>query len=320
MTTSGNYGFNLTRDKIIRAAARKVGAITAGETPGSQLTQDFADQLNSMIKMWMSSGIHIWTETEAIMYTQLGQAAYPLGTGSPTAATTINATTTLTTGFLQGTTVIQVASNFQVSNGVTIGVTLDDGTVFYTTVASFSNLTITLAAPTPDSSTFGNFVYVVSSPITRPLRIPAARRWNTLSGIETPMTPLSRIDYFNLPEKNLMGTITQFFYDPRGGANTTGILYLWPTPSGVSNNNVKFTWLRPIQDFTSAADTGDFPQEWINTCVWNLAYNMAPEFGVPSEVYLMLKDQAKETLELAQGFDREPESTYFGVDFTRMGA
>lgn len=319
MTTSGTSIFNYSRDQIIRAALRKVGAIQAGETPGPQLTQDCADQLNSMVKFWMASGIHIWTETEAILYTQVGQAQYPLGINTPTQASTINSTTTLSANVTLGATSIQVQSSFNVSNGIGIGITLNTGAVFWTTVSSFSGLTINLAAPTTDSSTYGNYVYIVSPNIVRPLRVPTARRWNTLSGIETPLIPLSKNDYDALPNKQQTGTVTQWYYNPQGGANNFGLMYLWPTPADVVNNNVKFMFYRPIQDFDNPGDTPDLPQEWINTLVWNLAYEMGPEFGVPQDVYAMIKERAAMTLEECRGWDREPEPTYFGVNFDRMG-
>lgn len=319
MTTSGTSTFNYNRDQIIRASLRKLGAIQAGETPGPQLIQDCADQLNSMVKFWVASGIHIWTETEAILYTQIGQAQYPLGSGTPSQASTINNVTSLIANVSLGATSIQVLSNFNVSNGIGIGVILDSGAVFWTTVSSFSGTTVNLAAATTDSSTAGNLVYVVSPNIVRPLRIPTARRWNTLSQIETPLIPLSKNDYDALPNKNLTGTVTQWHYNPQGGANNFGVLYLWPTPADVVNNNVKFMFYRPIQDFNYASDTPDLPQEWINPLVWNLAYNMAPEFSVPSEVFQMVKEMATTTFAECQGWDREPEPTYFGVDFSRMG-
>ena len=320
MTTSGTSTFNQTRDQIIRAALRKCGAIQAGETPGPQLTQDCADQLNSMVKFWTTSGIHIWTETEAILYTQVGQAQYPLGSGTPSQASTINSVTSLVGNIANGTLVIQVLSNFNVSNGIGIGVVLDSGAVFWTTVASFVGTSITLAAPTTDSSTSGNLVYVVSPNIVRPLRIPTARRWNTLSQIETPLIVMSKNDYDALPNKNLTGTVTQMYYNPQGGANNYGIMYLWPTPADIINNNIKFMFYRPIQDFDNPGDTPDLPQEWINTLVWNLALHMAPEFGVSGEVYSMLKEFALATLEECRSWDKEPESVYFGVNFSRMGS
>jgi hypothetical protein len=46
--------------------------------------------------------------------------------------------------------------------------------------------------------------------------------------------------------------------------------------------------------------------------VWNLAYRMAPEFTIPSKQYEMVKEQAAMTLQNVMGFDREPESYFFG--------
>lgn len=321
MTTSGTYSFNYTRDQIIRAALRKLGAIQAGETPGAQLTTDCADQLNAMVKHWMTSGIHIWTETEAILYTQVGQAAYPLGASVPTSVYTINTTTVTTAELAAGATVIPVASSYLAENGGTVGITLDSGEVQYTTISSFTSTTITIPNPgLEDSAQSAQLVYMVTDGIVRPLRIPAARRWDSLSQIETPLTVLSRLDYQAQPNKNSLGTVSMWFYDPKGGANVNGMLYLWPAPSDTTNNNVKFTWYRPIQDFNTASNTPDLPQEWINCLTWNLALNMAPEFGVSSDVFTIIKSQAESALDDCRGWDREPEPTYFGVDFYRMGS
>lgn len=320
MTTSGVSTFNYSRDQIIRAALRKVGAIQAGEVPNAQLTTDCADQLNSMVKFWETSGIHIWTETEAILYTQVGQAQYPLGIGTPSNASTINNVTSLVGSVASGALTITVLSNFQISNGITIGVVLDNGNVFWTTVASFVGAVVTLAAATIDSATSGNAVYVVSPNIVRPLRIPTARRWNTISQIETPLIPLSKNDYDALPNKNLTGTVTQWYYNQQGGANNFGVMYLWPTPSDTVNNNIKFMFYRPIQDFVNPGDTPDLPPEWINTLVWNLAYEIGPEFGVPDNVWAKIEKRAMATLEECKSWDREDTSVYFGVDFSRMGS
>src|SRR5215472_11234328 len=106
MGTSGTYSFNYNRDQIIASAARKLGAIAAGEALSSGANNDFADQLNIMVKNWDASGIHIWTEEEATLFLQPNQIAYTLGgsttdnaawvpAGSPAAAYTA---TTLTAG------------------------------------------------------------------------------------------------------------------------------------------------------------------------------------------------------------------------------
>lgn len=320
MTTSGTSSFNETRDQIIRAALRKIGAISAGEIPGAQLVKDTSDQLNSMVKSWEGQGIHIWTETEAILYTSINQISYVLGTNSPDHTNSINSTTTLSANVNQGSTTIQVASTASVAIGNAVGVILNDGLTFWSTVVSFTSSSITIALATTDSATAGGFVYLGTSNIVRPLRIVSARRYDQIAQLATPMMWLSRIDYFNLPNKNTSGTITSYYYDPRGGATNTGILYLWPAPVNSVNNNLEFTYYRPIQDFNVSGDTPDLPQEWLNTLVWNLAMEMAPEFGVPADVYSIVEKRALMSLEEIKGWDKEPEPSYFGVDFSQMGA
>lgn len=321
MTTSGTTAFNENRDTIIRGALRKCGAIAAGEIPGAETTNDCALQLNSMVKALMATGIHIWTETEGVLFTQVGQAAYVLGSGSTDHASTTYNLSLLTANAALNATALAVSSITGATTGASIGVTLTTGLVFWTTVASASGTTINLATGITATAANGANIYLPGTALVRPLRVPQARRWD-LTGtffIETLLTPLSRFDYHALPNKTSTGTITQYFYDPQGGANNQGIMYLWPTPSAVMPNNLKFTFYRPIQDFNVAGDTPDLPQEWLNTLVWNLALQLAPEFSVPTEVYGMIKEQAASSLELAMGFDKEPESTYWGVDFAPYG-
>lgn len=315
MATSGTVTFNYNRDQIIRGALRKISAIASGETPDSQTVQDCADQLNAMVKAWMATGIHLWTESEAILFVQIGQPSYVLGPGSGDHSTQVYTQTTLATAAALNATSISVVSNTNVANGGNIGVTLNSGNIFWTTVTTFSGTAVNLTTALTDSAPAGGQVYVASPNIDRPLRIPAARRWVAVSNIETPLIPLSRSDYRNLPNKLQTGMVTQYFYDPRGGANTTGQIFLWPTPVDTTNNNIKFTYYRPLQDFNTAANTPDFPQEWIDTLMWNLAKKMAPEFDCPPQRYQMIAAEAATSLDLVSGWDREPESVYFGVNF-----
>jgi hypothetical protein len=129
--------------------------------------------------------------------------------------------------------------------------------------------------------------------------------------LETPMNCFSRKEYMNLPNKTNSGTPTAFFYTPQ---LSSGELYVWPAPVN-STYGCRFTWYRPIEDFTTVANTSDFPQEWINALTWNLAVELAPDFSVPPARFQILKAQAMEKLELVQGWDREPENIYFTMGY-----
>ncbi len=319
MTTSGTSTFNLTRDQIIKSALRKVGAIESSETPSASMVSDCAEALNMMVKEWDTLGIHLWTEAEGALFLQPGQYQYSLGTGSTDHGTQTNppnyTQTSLDAAAVAGATSITVDSIANILNGDNIGVVLDSGDIFWTTVSgSPSGVTVNLASGLTSAAASGNNVYDYTTAILRPLRIAAARRMLISSGIETPMVRMSRLDYRDLPNKANTGIPTQFFYDPLGGAINYGIIYIWPAPVDATNL-VKFTWYRQIQDFNAAGNTPDFPQEWLNALVWNLAVEMAPEFDLTPTRFAVLKTQAKEKLDMVTGWDREPESIYFGVSY-----
>lgn len=310
-TTSGTVTFNLQRNQIILAAMRKIKVISSGETPSAQLVQDFSDQLNTFVKSLDATGLHIWTETEATLFPQPNQFSYSLGDTTDHAAESYTSTT-VATAVAAGATSIVVASVTGILTAYNIGIALDSGLIFWTTVnGAPSGSTVTLLAPMSGSAAVGNPVYTYQTNIVRPLRIVGARRYNFPSQIDTQMTPLSRLDYRNMPNKSNTGVVSQWFYDPKGGVNATGRLHLYPSPPDAVNG-VRFTWWRPIQDFTTAANIPDLPQEWLDPLIWNLAYRMAPEFSVPSKQYEWVKEQAAMTLQNVMGFDREPESYFFG--------
>lgn len=325
MTTSGTYSFSYGRDQIIRAAYRKIGAIEAGEIPSAEMTLDGADALNMMVKEWEATGIHVWTEVEGFLFVQPGQIQYSISTGSSDSSTTATPIVTSVSS-ITGTALV-VASGVGIASTNYIGIQLASGGLFWTTVSLVSGNSITLAAGPPTTVTSGAIVYSyppntgtssTSNHIgigIKPLRIPQGRRVYYPSNTFTQMRPMSRQDYFDQPNKNSPGTITQFYYSPR---QTAGQVYLWPSPPDVFSV-FEFTWLRPIQDFDVAGDTPDLPQEWISTLVYNLAIEMAPEYGVPQDVYAMVKSAAAEKLDRLMGWDREDQSVQFGVDFSQMG-
>lgn len=318
MSTSGAVTFNFNRDQIIKAAARKIGVIASGETPDAQTVQDFSDQLNTLVKSLDATGLHLWTEAEATLFLQPNQNSYSCG-GSVDNITESYTATTVATAVVNGSMTVTVASVSGISSAFIIGVVGDAGTIIWTTVnGAPSGQVVTLTAAMSDSAAVGNPVYVYQTRIVRPLRVLSARRYNFPSAIDTQMIALSRIDYRNMPNKTNTGVVTQWFYDPKGGANSTGTLSVWPSPPDATNG-VKFTWMRPIQDFLSSANNPDLPQEWLDPLVWNLALRMAPEYDCPAARYAMIKEQAEMTLQNVAGFDREPESYLFGfsADQTR---
>lgn len=307
MTTSGISTFTRNRDQIIAAAARKCGAIAAGETPDADLISDFAEALNAMVKQWQGTGIHIWRTTEATLFLQLDQVRYTLSSTSTDHATESFVETAIGADEASGQTALTVDSITGISSGDYVGVQLDDGTMHWTTVnGAPSGTTVTLTVALTDSAADGNLVVAYTTKLVRPLKVLSARRYNFSSLIDTPMVEMDRIEYQELPNKTVEGTVTGFFYDRRGGANASGLFYTWPETSAV-DDAIKMTVARPIQDFNAAGDDPDLPQEWIQALISNLAVTMADEYDIPPVKYARLEKRA--AIDLAEVTWGEEELT-----------
>ena len=60
MATSNSTDFSSSRDTIIKAALRKVGALQQGQTPSTNDLNDAAEALNVLVKAWMADGMPLW--------------------------------------------------------------------------------------------------------------------------------------------------------------------------------------------------------------------------------------------------------------------
>lgn len=311
MTTSPDFTYN--RDQVIRRALRLVGAIQSGETPGAQENQDAVDALNALVSEWQASGLHLWKESEGVLFLQPNQIKYGLGgstTDQSAITSTINTSAT-TSALIAGVTAIPIASVANIANGDNFGVMLSTNVLFWSTVSSVVGSTVNIAAGLPAAVNSGAQTYDYTTRIIRPLRIIDARRYYIPSNIETPMILMARLDYRELPNKQNTGVVTQLFYDPQ---LSTGYVWVWPSPPD-SLSKINFTWMEPIFNFNTAADQPDFPVEWFNCLVWNLAKEVMLEYDVPVQRAQMIQVRSKETFDLVSGFDREPESYFFGVNF-----
>lgn len=314
MATSGQSSFNITRNEIIRQAAMIVGAMRDGQSLGAATTQNFDIALNAMVKRWQAKGLHVWTLSEATLWPAAGQTEYVLGPGSTDHCSEEYETTTTTADEAAGEVTISVSDTTDMTVGDHIGVQLDDGTLHWSTIDSKAADTVTIDDALPDSAATDNAVFFYTDNLVRPIKIPqgGARLFEYVSGYETPIQVIARLDYRNLVNKQNSGRVNQLFYDPQ---LTNGKLHLYQNP----NNElelVRFTFWRPIMDFTVAGDNPDLPAEWIDTLIYNLAVVRAPIYSMPMEKFTQIKTLAAEFLDDVSGFDRENESVEFGVDMS----
>lgn len=310
MPTSGVTSWNPAATFIMTGAYRRLGVVNEAETPTAGMYEEALFTLNGLVKEWQASGLHIWTEDEGIIFLQPGQSRYLLGGTNTDNATDAHdyALTELTTDEAAGSTSFAVESTTGFVALDKVGIVQDDGETFWTTVSTVpTSTTFTTSTGLDSAASIGNAVVAYTTKIIRPLRIPFARTFNLYSEQEMPIMAISRKEYWNMPNKTSQGMPCQYFYDPQ---LDRGEFYVWPTPSN-SDTAIRMTWYRTIQDFTDPDDTSDLPQEWLSTLVWNLAADLAPAFDIPPPRYAMIKATADNKLEMARGWDREPEPIQF---------
>ena len=132
----------------------------------------------------------------------------------------------------------------------------------------------------------------------------------TTGSKDTPILLITRHEYNMLGSKTTEGSPSQLWYNPPGQISATETqgtctLYVTPDTNFATNSTIKFTGVRPLQDFDAASDVMDFPQYWGNAVVWGLADQLSYEYGVGLSERSMLAKKAEFYRERALSYGTE---------------
>ena len=132
--------------------------------------------------------------------------------------------------------------------------------------------------------------------------------------IDIPVMVMSKQEYNVLGSKFSTGTTNTIFYDPR---NLNGVLYVYLTPDSNAQTNLELHIVAqmPLDDLTTALGVPDFPNEWMNCLMWNLADQLSLEYGVPMNARQEIAQRASTYKSLLSDWDVESSSTFFSPDF-----
>lgn len=157
----------------------------------------------------------------------------------------------------------------------------------------------------------GQSVYSISNP--KPLKVLQAWNHNTTSNVDVPMRIITQAEYNILGNKTSSGNPIQVYYDPR---RDIGELHVFPVPSSVEQaaNVLHYVCQIHFEDFNSATDEPDFPQEWYDAITYGLATRLAPEYGVPIADRKTLWQEMSIIKQEALNFGLEEGSMFFQVD------
>lgn len=305
MATSGNISFSRTRDQIIKDAFIEIG-VDPSENISDADNQYASRRLNDMILLWQVYDLHLWLKQELTVFLQQGQYSYNIGANSTDHITADQYIETTTTSTVTTGSVIACTSVTGMNVNDQIGLSLDNGSIYWSTITSFSLLNVTIAGTIPSSSTSGSFVHTYTNTANRPLRIyEDTTRIIWYNGhVERQIQLDTRQEYMNRPIKDSLNTVVSCYYDP-AEANL-GTLWVWMAPSDTTQA-LKCTVAKQLQNFVNSGDTMDLPSEWYEAVVLGLAYRLLRTYGgsLNPQKAMSLKQDAEEALELLKGFDQE---------------
>lgn len=285
MAISSTDTFKSTKAQVINDAFQTLTIYGVGESVSAEDYTFASRVLNRMIKAWGADGLHLWTKTEAVLLFDQYRERYSLGFDARAVNADELVTNRLRTDTLLAETLIEVDSVVGMSVNDNIGIVLNDRSLFWTTIIAINDAdnAILLAAGLPIASTQGFLVYTYSTTITKPMKILEYARvasgfdsgqYSTL--VEVPVSSQAYMDYKALSTKTSNAShITQFMYNPYVDY---GNLYVFPRPSDCSYR-LNFTYERRLADIIDASDNFDFPSEWEEAIVYQLAMRLARPFG-----------------------------------------
>lgn len=146
-----------------------------------------------------------------------------------------------------------------------------------------------------------------------PLKINQAILVDTTSNSQIEMIIGSIYDYHRLGNIASTGQPINLYYTPQVNY---GDIVVWPTPdtSAATNKDIKIIYQRPFEDFVSATDTPDFPKEWHQAIIYDLAVALAPEYGLPLNDRRVLIEETKMYKDEALSFGSDNSSLFFQPD------
>lgn len=308
MAVSGSKNYAITRANIIEAALRKLGDYDQGESIPGDETNSASLALNLMVKEWVARGIDIWLRDEITLFLQNDTQVYNLGTDN---ATNSYVETTLTGSASTSQTLLTLTSTTGMSANDFIGIKLTDNSIHWDIIASVDSTTqATITTGLASGSASGKKVYAYTTKAGRPTKIESAFRRDN-NGLDTSVSIIGEKEYREQSNKASSGPVIELWYKP---TITTGSLYVWPVDGKSDWDKLVMSAHYYPDDFDIASDNPQFPIEWGNTLVWNLAAELSAEYGLPEREQGRLWQIAEFKLNELLDYDVENASVEFALE------
>jgi hypothetical protein len=305
--------FTLTTTELIKQALAEIRIGIDGEDVYPEYYARALTQLNLVLAEIEAQGLHIATYRVGTLFLNPNQNKYTLEQSN---FTNQYYSTTLTANAATNATTLTVNSVSSISVGDYIGITLDSGALYWTTVSSKNTGASTVTIPAtglPSSSTSGNYIFNYTTTGQQVIRIHQCWRTDNYFN-DIPIVQISKQEYDALPYKTsnvATGLANQIYYER---SIPYGTLYVWP-PAQDSRSFLNFWYETRLGMMKNATDVVALDQTYLPAIVKWTAYRMCNSFGSSDAIYQRVKMEANELMDLALSFDAE--ATPFKVALSR---
>jgi hypothetical protein len=155
---------------------------------------------------------------------------------------------------------------------------------------------------------------------TASYELPLARKVHSVrrrtDDVDTPLMPISRSDYDDLPTKSATGMPIQWFFDPQRATKT---LFVWNAPdtATAASTTLEYTYSRVIEDVQTLDEDVDVPQEWLEALTYGLAKRLGPHCALPTTSPILwgeIKEMAERLYMALASDDQESASILVSPD------
>jgi hypothetical protein len=300
--------YTKTFGDICRAALRDAG-ISAVEMPIQAPHFTIAQTAgNDVLSHWQAQGIHLWSETEALLPLNPSQTEYSLGVGGDHCFTNY-VYSTASSAIAALAIVIPCSTTTGMTIGDFVGVELIAGTRHWSTISSISaGVSVTIGTGVISAAASGASIYTYTTKIDRPVRVLDVRFATTQTNNEMLVNQESRQRYYQSSNKTQTGSnVSAWYYSPQ---LNNGKLSVW-SPVSTCVPLLRFTFVKPQYVNEDQSENVLIPSEWFLPLKWAIASELAVTYAIDPNRLIAIAQKAETTLQQALSNDTEIE--YFSI-------
>lgn len=296
---TSNY-FQMTLEEIIADSLGIIQVGTDGESIEPEYYQRMVNVVNRCVLEMQAQGLHLTSYKVGYLFLQPNQYKYVIEDENSTNEYWYRQ---LSENSISGQTVLEISDSQDLEVDDIIGITLDDGSIQWTTVSSINTVipTVTVSDALTGDAGQSNQIFNYRETLRQISRIHQMwRRDNYVNDV--PITQIGQQEYDVLPFKTTSpGLPSQWYYHR---AIPKGVLYLWTVPIN-STYIIGFWYESKLGQMKNPTDVMDLDQFYYPAFTYLIALRACDAFASSSEMKASIKSTFDELMAQALSYDDE---------------